>query len=66
MIFRFVFGIESIERNSNSNSNNKFRDTGSRPIDHISHMIQAEFENGIEDQNNFQIQDTRNRFPKWN
>ena len=28
-------------------SNNKFRD---RP-----HMIQAEFENGIEDENNFQI-----------
>ena len=30
-------------------SNNKFRD---RP-----HMIQAEFENGIEDENNFQIQE---------
>ena len=32
-----------------SNNNNKFRD---RP-----HMIQAEFENGIEDENNFQIQE---------
>ena len=30
-------------------NNNKFRD---RP-----HMIQAEFENGIEDENNFQIQE---------
>ena len=30
-------------------SNNKFRD---RP-----HMIQAEFENGIDDENNFQIQE---------
>ena len=34
---------------SSRQSNNKFRD---RP-----HMIQAEFENGIEDENNFQIQE---------
>ena len=27
-------------------------------IDHIWYMIQAEFENGIEDENNFQIQET--------
>ena len=28
-------------------------------------MIQAEFENGIEVENNFQIQDMRNRLPTW-
>ena len=36
------------KKNFSRQSNNKFRD---RP-----HMIQAEFENGIEDENNFQIQ----------
>ena len=35
------------KKNFSTRSNNKFRD---RP-----HMIQAEFENGIEDENNFQI-----------
>ena len=38
-------------------SNNKFRDWP--------YMIQAEFENGIEVENNFQIQDMRNRLPTW-
>ena len=28
-----------------------------RSMLHIIHMIQAEFENGIEDENNFQIQE---------
>ena len=37
------------KKNFSRQSNNKFRD---RP-----HMIQAEFENGIEDENNFQIQE---------
>ena len=37
------------KKNSSRQSNNKFRD---RP-----HMIRAEFENGIEDENNFQIQE---------
>ena len=37
------------QKNFSRQSNNKFRD---RP-----HMIQAEFENGIEDENNFQIQE---------
>ena len=38
-----------VKKNFSRQSNNKFRD---RP-----HMIQAEFENGIEDENNFQIQE---------
>ena len=37
------------KKNFSRQSNNKFRD---RP-----HMIQAEFENGIEDENNLQIQE---------
>ena len=37
------------KKNFSRQSNNKFRD---RP-----HMIQAEFENEIEDENNFQIQE---------
>ena len=37
------------KKNFSRQSNNKFRD---RP-----HMIQAEFENCIEDENNFQIQE---------
>ena len=38
-----------IKKNFSRQSNNKFRD---RP-----HMIQAEFENDVEDENNFQIQE---------
>ena len=44
------------KKNFSRQSNNKFRD---RP-----HMIQAEFENGIEDENNFQIQEYKKSISK--
>ena len=42
------------KKNFSRQNDNTFRNS---ETDHISHMIQAEFENGIEDENNFQIQE---------
>ena len=50
-IIHSVRGTKTLinKKNFSGQRKNKFRD---RP-----HMIQAEFENGIEDENNFQIQE---------